>query len=67
MPTKKPVLSPLERAQLAAMFSDAAVDYPKLTFDQVAKQVLPSGFGRGSSAKAFRNEAKQICGDEHPK
>jgi hypothetical protein len=29
-------------------------------FDQVAKKILPRGFGKGLSAKQFRKEAKEV-------
>jgi hypothetical protein len=60
MPSKSKSKLTFEQIELAAQFFDAAYDNPKLTFVQVAKKILPRGFGKGSSAKQLRKEAKEV-------
>jgi hypothetical protein len=56
-----------EQIDLAAAFSDAAYDYPKLSFNQVAKNVVPRGFGKGPAAKQFTKDAREIFNQERAK
>ena len=41
-------------------FYDAANDEPKATFEQVAKKVVPRGFGKSTSSAAFKKEAQKM-------
>jgi hypothetical protein len=49
-----------EQAEVAAQFADYAFDYPGLSFDEVARKVLPKGFGTGQAGQRFRKEAKEV-------
>jgi len=51
--------------ELAAQFADHSFDYPKLTFDQVAKKVLGvRPFPATPTGRKFRTEAKAIFDQE---
>jgi hypothetical protein len=63
---RKPKLT-FEQVELAALFTGGAFDNPKMTFDEVAKTILPHGFGKGASGKAFRKESKVIFDLERDK
>jgi hypothetical protein len=61
--TAKPKRAPqlnMEQIEIVGRFNDLAWDYPKLSFNEVAKKVLPAGFGTGASAKRFKKEAKEV-------
>jgi hypothetical protein len=46
--------------ELAVNFYDAANDEPSATFEQIAKQVVPRGFGKSKSSGAFKREARKM-------
>ena len=54
-----PKLTP-EQVEVAAQFADHAFDYPGLSFDEVARKVLPKGFGKGPTGTRFKKEAKEV-------
>jgi hypothetical protein len=37
-----------------------AADYPKATFAQVAKRVVPRGFGKTKTSVTFREEGRRM-------
>jgi hypothetical protein len=39
---------------------DEACDYPKETFEQITKRVVPRGFGKAKTSAAFRQEARKL-------
>jgi hypothetical protein len=49
-----------EQQELAVNFYDAACDSPRATFEQIAKQVVPRGFGRSKTSAAFKREARKM-------
>jgi hypothetical protein len=49
-----------EQQELAVNFYDAANDEPGATFEQVAKQVVPHGFGKSKRSAAFKREARKM-------
>jgi hypothetical protein len=63
---RKPKLT-FEQIELAALFTDGAFDNPKMTFDEVAKKILPQGFGKGASGTAFRKESQDTFDLEREK
>jgi hypothetical protein len=50
----------MEQSDLAVSFYDAAADYPKESFQQVAKRVVPRGFGKTKTSVAFEREARRM-------
>jgi hypothetical protein len=48
------------QSDLAVSFYDAACDFPAETFEQIAKRLVPKGFGRSSSSPAFKREAQRM-------
>jgi hypothetical protein len=56
---RKPHLT-FAQIEIVGQFSDYAFDYPSLSFNDLAKEVLPEGFGTGSTAKQFRKDAKEV-------
>jgi hypothetical protein len=46
--------------ELAVCFYDEANDYPNENFDQIAKRVVPRGFGKSKTSAAFRKEARRM-------
>jgi hypothetical protein len=52
MPSKSKSKLTFEQIELAAQFSDAAYDNPKLTFDQVAKKIPAEGIRNRPSREA---------------
>jgi hypothetical protein len=50
----------LSQIDLAVSFYDMAADYPNETFAQIAKRVVPRGFGRTKTSEAFKREAKRM-------
>jgi hypothetical protein len=51
--------------ELAVNFYDAANDDPSATFAQIAKQVVPHGFGKSKSSAAFKREARKMFNLAH--
>jgi hypothetical protein len=49
-----------EQQELATNFYDVANDKPRATFEQVAKQVVPRGFGKSKTSAAFKKEARTM-------
>jgi len=49
-----------EQIELAVCFYDEANDYPKETFEQIAKRVVPRGFGKSKTSEAFRKESRRM-------
>ena len=60
MPRPKVARLTPEQTEIVAQFADFAFDYPGLSFDAVARKVLPKGFGTGPRAKRLRQEAKEV-------
>jgi len=50
----------MEQSDLAVSFYDMAADYPKESFDQITKRVVPRGFGGTKSSGAFKKEARKM-------
>jgi hypothetical protein len=50
----------LSQIDLAVNFYDAANDHPKESFAQIAKRVVPRGFGSTKSSAAFKKEARKM-------
>jgi hypothetical protein len=46
--------------ELAVCFYDEANDYPKENFEQIAKRVVPRGFGKSKTSGAFKREARKM-------
>jgi hypothetical protein len=61
MPTNsKPTGLTVAQIELVGQFNDYACDYPKLTFDAVAKKVLgPNPFPKTPNGRKFRSECKK--------
>jgi hypothetical protein len=59
---KRPAMPALTFPQLdlAICFYDEACDYPKETFEQITKRVVPRGFGNAKTSEAFRKEARKM-------
>ena len=60
MPKSKPANLTPAQVEVVAQFADYAFDHPRQSFDEVARKVLPNGFGTGPRAKRFRQEAKAV-------
>jgi len=60
MPKPRAPKLTLAQVEIVAQFADFAFDYPGLSFDAVARKVLPKGFGTGPRAKRLRQEAKEV-------
>lgn len=58
--TKRTARLSFPQIELAVNFYDAANDEPSATFEQVAKQVAPRGFGKSKSSAAFIKEARKM-------
>jgi len=54
-----PTLS-LSQTDLAVSFYDTAADYPKESFAQIAKRVVPRGFGKTKTSAGFKREARRL-------
>jgi hypothetical protein len=50
----------LEQSELAVCFYDAGNDHPSETFAQIAKRVVPRGFGKSKTSVAFKKEARKM-------
>jgi hypothetical protein len=59
---KRPAISALTfpQLELAICFYDEANDYPKENFDQIARRVVPRGFGKSKTSAAFGKEARKM-------
>ncbi len=49
-----------QQQELAVNFYDAACDAPRATFEQIAKEVVPRGFGKSKTGAAFKREARKM-------
>jgi hypothetical protein len=58
--TKRSATLSFEQQELAVNFYDVANDSPKATFEQVAKKVVPRGFGKSKTSAAFKKEARKM-------
>jgi hypothetical protein len=58
--TKRSATLSFVQQELSVNFYDAANDEPKATFEQVAKKVVPRGFGKSKSSAAFKREARKM-------
>jgi hypothetical protein len=56
---KRPALT-FPQLELAICFYDEAGDYPNESFEQIAKRVVPRGFGKWKTSGAFRKEARKM-------
>ncbi|MGA9971994.1 MAG: hypothetical protein WA690_22105 [Candidatus Acidiferrales bacterium] len=50
----------MEQSDLAVSFYDVAADYPRESFDQVSKRILPQGFGKSKTSTTFKKEARKM-------
>jgi hypothetical protein len=50
----------MEQIDLAVSFFDMAADYPKESFVQITKRVVPQGFGKTKTCAAFKKEAQKM-------
>jgi|HubBroStandDraft_6_1064221.scaffolds.fasta_scaffold12814_5 hypothetical protein len=46
--------------ELAICFYDEACDYPKETFEQITKRVVPRGFGKAKTSAALKKSVTNI-------
>ena len=46
--------------ELAICLYDEACDYPRETFEQITKRVVPQGFGKTKTCAAFKKEAQKM-------
>jgi hypothetical protein len=62
MKSKRPTSPdlPMEQSDLAVSFYDAAADHPTESFEQIAKRLVPRGFGKMKTAAAFKKEARKM-------
>lgn len=51
---------PMEQSDLAVAFYDTADDYPKESFAQITKRVVPRGFGKSKTSAALKKEAQKM-------
>jgi hypothetical protein len=51
---------PLSQLDVAISFYDTACDYPKETFEQIAKRLVPRGFGKSRTRATFEKEARKM-------
>ena len=51
---------PLSQLDVAISFYDTACDYPKETFEQIAKRLLPKGFGKSRTRAVFEEQARKM-------
>ncbi len=51
---------PMEQTDLAVSFYDMAADHPKESVTQIAKSVVPRGFGQIKTSAAFKKEARKM-------
>jgi hypothetical protein len=51
---------PMEQIDLAVSFYDTASDYPKESFAQIAKRVVPRGIGNTKTSAAFKKDAQRM-------
>jgi hypothetical protein len=49
---------PIEESDLAVSFYDMAADYPKESFVQITRRVVPRGWNKTSAA--FKKEARRM-------
>jgi hypothetical protein len=49
-----------EQSDLAINFYEAVRDFLRESFEQIAKRVVPNGFGKLKSGAAFKREAKTM-------
>jgi hypothetical protein len=62
MKRKRPATPTLSfpQSDLAVSFHDAACDYPKESFEQIATRVVPRGFGKSKTSAALTKEAQKM-------
>jgi len=53
-----------EQLELVAQFADYTFDHPRLSFDEVARKVLPKGFGTGPRARLLRREVRHVFAEQ---
>ena len=58
--TKRGAKLSFQQQELAVNFYDAANDEPSATFEQIARTVVPRGFGKSKSSAAFKREARKM-------
>ena len=66
MPTElksKPSDLDFEQIEMLANFSDCAVDYPKLTFEEIAKR-LGVDFSNAKNGKTWEAECREVFESE---
>jgi hypothetical protein len=58
-PKSKPPELTLEQIDLLASFTDYAVDYPKLSFEEVARK-FEVDFSKARNGKAWEKECREV-------
>ena len=58
---RKPTKNRLTPSQidLSVSFYDMAADYPRESFEMIAKRVVPKGFGKSKTSARFKKEARR--------
>jgi hypothetical protein len=51
---------PLSQLDVAISFYDTACGYPKESFEQIAKRLVPRGFGKSRTRATFEKEARKM-------
>jgi hypothetical protein len=51
---------PIDQSDLPVAIYDTAADYPKEGFADIAKRVVPRGFGKSKTSAAFKKEAEKM-------
>jgi len=51
---------PLSQLDVAISFYDTACDHPKESFEQIAKRLVPRGFGKSRTSAMFEKEARKM-------
>jgi hypothetical protein len=51
---------PIEESDLAVSFYDMAADFPKESFVQIRRRVVPRGSGKTKTSAAFKKEARRM-------
>jgi hypothetical protein len=50
----------MEQTDLAVCFYDEGCGYPKETFEQITKRVVPRGFGKAKTSAALKKSVTNI-------
>lgn len=58
-PAKRPQLS-IEQIEIVAQFADFSYEYPRLSFEPVAKKILGAPFPNTPAGKQFKRECREV-------